>query len=123
MTEGDTLRPPVLRPMRSVSSMKLSEAVPIWVRQLHGAGEEFKSLSSIYLLHLPVSCNSSCHPPAALAAILPCSPAEEGHQGQQVAGQGPHVQRHIQVQHVVGEQVVAQDGGAAWQGKWEVEVV
>ena len=40
ITEGDTLRPPVLRPMRSVSSMKLSLAVPIWVRQLHsGAGQ------------------------------------------------------------------------------------
>ena len=36
MTEGLTLRPPVLRPMRSVRSMKLSSAVPIWVRQLQG---------------------------------------------------------------------------------------
>jgi hypothetical protein len=33
-TEGDTDRPPVLRPMRSVSSTKLSLAVPIWVRHL-----------------------------------------------------------------------------------------
>ena len=36
MTAGETLKPPVLRPMRSVRSMKLSVAVPIWVRQLRG---------------------------------------------------------------------------------------
>ena len=34
----DTDRPPVLRPMRSVSSMKLSLSVPIWVR-LRDRGE------------------------------------------------------------------------------------
>ena len=43
VVKGYTLRPPVLRPMRSVSSMKLSFSVPIWVsalqRREQGPGE------------------------------------------------------------------------------------
>lgn len=33
-------------------------------------------------------------------------PAEEGHEGQQLCGQGAHVQSHFHVQDVVGEEVV-----------------
>ncbi len=59
------------------------------------------------------NCTVSCPHTPPSPASLP-SPAEQGHQGQQVAGQGAHVQRDVQVQHIVGEQVMAQDGGAAW---------
>lgn len=36
--KGYTSSPPVLRPMRSVSSMKVSDSVPIWVRHRQNSG-------------------------------------------------------------------------------------
>lgn len=35
-------------------------------------------------------------------------PAEEGHEGQQVCGQGAHVQSYLQVQDVVCEEVMTE---------------
>lgn len=37
-------------------------------------------------------------------------PAEEGHEGQQVCGQGAHVQSHFHIQDVVCEEVVVEQG-------------
>ena len=39
------------------------------------------------------------------------APAEEGHQRQQVHGQTLHVQHSLSIQHIIGEQVMSQQGG------------
>lgn len=37
-------------------------------------------------------------------------PAEEGHEGQQLCGQGAHVQGHLHVQDVIREEVMVEQG-------------
>mmetsp|Transcript_1931 Transcript_1931/g.5344 ORF Transcript_1931/g.5344 Transcript_1931/m.5344 type:complete len:472 (+) Transcript_1931:675-2090(+) len=54
-TRGDTEMPPVLRPMRSVSSMKDSSCVPIWVRQRQNRGSRGSSSAGTASMLSPTS--------------------------------------------------------------------